>query len=152
LYICIRISHKPFVIIFPKAHFYPYAVRIRQGRTWMGPRVGELSGPWTLLQQLGPPCVVRQWRPALPSLIPVLEPSVGIRRAWRQPVEACFSTFWRAAPGSGVSRVSVLHFLNHSTDIPSLLLYICETCTYYLFQENKSMRCSTACIDLLSMP
>jgi hypothetical protein len=46
----------------------------------------------------------------------------------------------------------MLHFLKHNTDpFPSIRWLRQCTCLYF-FQQNKSLRFLTACIDLLSKP
>jgi hypothetical protein len=92
-------------------------------------------------------------------------PTVMIQRAWRQPGNRQPLHIWDILlQGLAVNRISIWHYVHCAESLclspcannPPFIdllfctyIYICflVSCTYYFFQENKSLRCSTAYTD-----
>ncbi len=136
----------------------------------IGPWVGKLSGPWTPLWWLQHGCV-EEGKVLAPDPVPPLPPwfwpgitsrdSVGMEAAWK----------WAASQRSGLIATGSWHQQSTHVKFKSLcycpfpifmiFVVVVHICTiyvflclvYYFFPEIcKSLQCSTAFIDPLSMP
>ncbi len=75
--------------------------------------------------------------------------SEGMEASWKR---AASPPFGCTAAGSGYQQSEHAAFLKHNTDPFPSIRWLRQCTCFYFFQQNKSLRCSTACIDLLSKP
>ncbi len=111
------------------------------------------QAPWTLQQLEVHACVGRGSRPSSRVHDPrqFVSVAVGIQRAWRHP--------GRGQPlhhldvllrGSGYQQSEHAAFVKYKTDPFPSIRWLRQCTCFYFFQQNKSLHCSTACIDLES--